>query len=215
MVVSRRLENNASSAENSLLCLKLVKANKQQKNSWNSEGTKITIFRETSPKKSSDRDHNVLEEKNFRTNRNQIAAEEGSINICSKFKGSVCQQHLPKKKGRWPVPPNNKPKKIEQFYSLFLFQKRKLETGQNFVKTKQSDGKTRPTGCVFQCFSTHRHEEKCKVSEGVQPLRNPMSMLWSRSMPMNFHEVTEDSHSITAENNHQAYILHQWHLDKL
>ena len=70
---------------NSLLYLKLVEVNNRQEISSNGEWNKITIFREISPKKSSDREHNASEGKNSRTHINKKAAEEGRINICSKF----------------------------------------------------------------------------------------------------------------------------------
>ena len=54
--VSRKGENNATSEENSLLCLELVKGKTVQKKSSNGEGTKLKI-QEILSRKSSDRDH--------------------------------------------------------------------------------------------------------------------------------------------------------------
>ena len=78
------------------------------------------------PKKSSVRDHKVSGGKDSRRNINQGLFEEANKNTFSKFKGSFCQQHLPKTKAGWPVPPNNKPKKVEKFHPLFPFQNWKL-----------------------------------------------------------------------------------------
>ena len=53
-----------------------------------------------------------------------------------------------------------------------------FKTGQKFAKPKQSDGKTRPTRCLSQCYSTHRHMEISNVLLGQQPMQIPMSFLF-------------------------------------
>lgn len=60
---------------------------------------KLQFWGETSKNKPSNRDQNISQRKNVCTKRNLGFAEERSNNNCSKFKGSVCQQHHPKMVG--------------------------------------------------------------------------------------------------------------------
>lgn len=100
--VSRKCENNNSSGVGGRIAYFVLYWSRLTNNKeilQMVKRLKLQFLGETSKNKPSNRDQNISQRKNVCTKRNLGFVEERSNNNCSKFKGSVCQQHHSKMVG--------------------------------------------------------------------------------------------------------------------